>query len=166
MALAVPLSRFTSRVGGGSAFFVRPTTRHETFPEVFRRLEPILFCSVSCLCLAGLFERTIIGGILAAETWRRSAGLYAHHHFRLHHQLFCLSYRLVDSSRQKDWTAAFHFHAHHVFHRALFVEIFGKHMIMVLHRRPNKSPEPTAVGACSSAIAVHVASRRWLSFLR
>ena len=24
MALAVPLSRFTSRVGGGSAFFVRP----------------------------------------------------------------------------------------------------------------------------------------------
>jgi hypothetical protein len=29
-----------------------------------------------------------------------------------------------------------------------------------------KSPEPTAVGACSSAIAVHVAGRRWLSFLR
>jgi hypothetical protein len=28
------------------------------------------------------------------------------------------------------------------------------------------SPEPTAVGACRSAIAVHVASRRWLSFLR
>ena len=31
---------------------------------------------------------------------------------------------------------------------------------------PNKSPEPTAVGAVSSAIAVHVASRRWLSFFR
>ena len=31
---------------------------------------------------------------------------------------------------------------------------------------PNKSPEPTAVGACRSAIAVHVASRRWLSFFR
>jgi hypothetical protein len=31
---------------------------------------------------------------------------------------------------------------------------------------PNKSPEPTAVGAGSSAIAVHIASRRWLSFLR
>jgi len=30
----------------------------------------------------------------------------------------------------------------------------------------NKSPEPTAVGAVSSAFAVHVASRRWLSFLR
>jgi hypothetical protein len=31
---------------------------------------------------------------------------------------------------------------------------------------PNKSPEPTAVGAGSSAIAVHVTGRRWLSFLR
>ena len=29
-----------------------------------------------------------------------------------------------------------------------------------------KSSEPTAVGAVSSAVAVHVASRRWLSFLR
>jgi hypothetical protein len=31
---------------------------------------------------------------------------------------------------------------------------------------PNKSPEPTAVGACSSAVAVHATSRRWLSFFR
>ena len=31
---------------------------------------------------------------------------------------------------------------------------------------PNKSPEPTAVGAFSFVFAVHVASRRWLSFLR
>ena len=31
---------------------------------------------------------------------------------------------------------------------------------------PNKSPEPTADGDVSSAIAVHAASRRWLSFLR
>jgi hypothetical protein len=31
---------------------------------------------------------------------------------------------------------------------------------------PNQSPEPTAVGAGRSAVAVHVASRRWLSFLR
>jgi hypothetical protein len=28
------------------------------------------------------------------------------------------------------------------------------------------SPEPTAVGAGRSAVAVHVKSRRWLSFLR
>ena len=32
--------------------------------------------------------------------------------------------------------------------------------------RPNKSPEPTGVGAGSSANAVHVAGRRWLSFFR
>jgi hypothetical protein len=31
---------------------------------------------------------------------------------------------------------------------------------------PNKSPEPTAVGAVSSAIAVHAANQRWLSFFR
>jgi hypothetical protein len=31
---------------------------------------------------------------------------------------------------------------------------------------PNKSPEPTGVGAGCSAIAVHVTGRRWLSFLR
>jgi hypothetical protein len=31
---------------------------------------------------------------------------------------------------------------------------------------PNKTLEPTADGACSSAIAVHAVSRRWLSFLR
>jgi hypothetical protein len=37
---------------------------------------------------------------------------------------------------------------------------------MVRHEPPNKSPEPTAVGAVSSAVAVHVASRRWLSFFR
>ena len=30
----------------------------------------------------------------------------------------------------------------------------------------DKFQEPTAVGAVSSAVAVHVASRRWLSFLR
>jgi len=31
LALAVPLSRFTPRVGGGSAFFVRPLPRFFDF---------------------------------------------------------------------------------------------------------------------------------------
>ena len=39
-------------------------------------------------------------------------------------------------------------------------------LIMKIDQWPNKSPEPTAVGAGSSAVAVHVASRRWLSFFR
>ena len=37
---------------------------------------------------------------------------------------------------------------------------------IVMKLPPNKSPEPTAVGAVSSAVAVHVVSRRWPSFLR
>ena len=49
------------------------------------------------------------------------------------------------------------------FPRHIFVEA-SEAVTMIF--RPNKSPEPTAVGAFSSAIAVHVASRRWLSFFR
>ena len=44
--------------------------------------------------------------------------------------------------------------------------ILGAKKIMIPKMPPNKSPEPTAVGALSSAIAVHAASRRWLSFFR
>jgi hypothetical protein len=36
----------------------------------------------------------------------------------------------------------------------------------MINQWPNKSPEPTAVGAVRSAVAVHAASRRWLSFFR
>ena len=39
-------------------------------------------------------------------------------------------------------------------------------MSQICAMTPNQSPEPTAVGAVSSAVAVHVASRRWLSFFR
>ena len=35
MALSVPPSRFTSSVGGGSAFYVRPHSRHETYHSHF-----------------------------------------------------------------------------------------------------------------------------------
>ena len=48
MALSVPLSRFTSRVGGGSAFYVRP---HYTF--VNKRTMKVV--RVSSLLLAGYF---------------------------------------------------------------------------------------------------------------
>ena len=60
------------------------------------------------------------------------------------------------------------------------VSLFGIGILLLCWRmkRPNQSPEPTAVGACRSAIAsvkprgatplygVHVTSRRWLSFFR
>jgi hypothetical protein len=50
-------------------------------------------------------------------------------------------------------------------HRA---ELFASTRIFmsVIETVPNKSPEPTADGVVSSAIAAHAASRRWLSFLR
>jgi hypothetical protein len=40
------------------------------------------------------------------------------------------------------------------------------HEIDDMNLQPNKSPEPTAVGAGRSAVAVHAVSRRWLSFFR
>jgi len=50
---------------------------------------------------------------------------------------------------------------------ACFFLLGGGFVLLLIHRQPpNKSPEPTAVGAVSSAVAVHVASRRWLSFFR
>jgi hypothetical protein len=50
--------------------------------------------------------------------------------------------------------------------RAQKVEQFLNDFYHTTNPWPNKSPEPTAVGAGRSAIAVHVASRRWLSFFR
>jgi hypothetical protein len=48
-----------------------------------------------------------------------------------------------------------------------FISDFHSLFIFVsVDQWPNQSPEPTAVGAVSSAVAVRVASRRWLSFFR
>jgi hypothetical protein len=54
------------------------------------------------------------------------------------------------------------------FRAAIFADFVVVHnlFLVVANSQPNQSPEPTAVGAVSSAIAVHVANRRWLSFLR
>jgi len=47
----------------------------------------------------------------------------------------------------------------------VFLGIFGKRWAeaMTMTLPPNQSPEPTAVAA---AVAIHAASRRWLSFFR
>jgi len=67
----------------------------------------------------------------------------------------------------------FRFHStHHISVGALLsraapaTSVQMRYLISALSRVPNKSPEPTAVGAVSSAVAVHAASRRWLSFFR
>jgi len=45
-------------------------------------------------------------------------------------------------------------------------DFFAELILDMTMMLPNKSPEPTAVGAVRSAVAVHVTSRRWLSFFR
>ena len=56
--------------------------------------------------------------------------------------------------------------------RSLDVRPFiSEYLVFVFHILfvepwPNNTPEPTAVGAFGSAVAVHAASRRWLSFFR
>ena len=119
MALLVPLSRFTSRVGGGSAFFVRHFMR---LPRAFETRFNILPSDYSI----------ILGLLVDVQDGSEQA--------------FC-----PDIYRQ-----FFHFVSDVVF----------VHRFSVITTVPNKSPEPTAVGAVSSAVAVHVASRRWLSFFR
>jgi hypothetical protein len=41
LALSVPLSRFTPQVGGGSAFFVRPHSHHQTKKCMPKNKEPV-----------------------------------------------------------------------------------------------------------------------------
>jgi hypothetical protein len=52
------------------------------------------------------------------------------------------------------------------FWQVLVIPGYVKAVQSHLTQWPNQSPEPTAVGAGRSAIAVRVASRRWLSFFR
>ena len=157
MALAVPLSRFTSRVGGGSAFFVRPRS-HATLiyrPTIQqKRLAAIvlidsradyLVCPVISV-VTNLIERRRRESTI--RSWSR---LY---YVCVIGFPFCLF---------QDRRAA---------GRGFLVPLFGFIVgavfseLLVFDDSPNKSPEPTAVGAVSSAIAVHVVSRRWLSFFR
>jgi hypothetical protein len=56
--------------------------------------------------------------------------------------------------------------SYHQFGIAIIDEGFVFDISEKMTTMPNKSPEPTAVGAVRSAVAVHVASRRWLSFFR
>ena len=114
MALAVPLSRFTPRVGGGSAFFVG---------HKFIRYEKINYSFSRRWSQAVIFE--------AVE-----------------HRLFA------------SWLCS-------AVSAILLPDAeFCPSMSLSFTHRPNQSPEPTAVGAYRSAVAVHAASRRWLSFFR
>jgi hypothetical protein len=51
MALAVPLSRFTPRVGGGSAFYVRP---HESYKQKHYQMKMKTFFPTVCVVLLAM----------------------------------------------------------------------------------------------------------------
>ena len=162
MALAVPLSRFTSRVGGGSAFFVRRHCVCQDFSDDFffrisghhRRLM-LSICHRSQTSVSSrrfiqrrraaepsspLMTPEIIGFIPSGGT--RVIGRQDMEHFGMDTTPEVT--RIALSER----------------------ESLRMRRLKIYTMTPNKSPEPTAVGAFSSAFAVHVASRRWLSFLR
>jgi hypothetical protein len=46
----------------------------------------------------------------------------------------------------------------------LFMLCGSAYMAYTIIASPNQLPEPTAVGAVGSAVAVHAANRQWLSF--
>jgi len=149
LALAVPLSRFTPRIGGGSAFYVRHHgARHEN-PKIEGIRNCRSRCSYSC--------QRVPAGFHTGLVWGRNV-------------LFALRFGWDISVFQPKREATGRGDWKHRLFRArgpcdLFCRIvrvtFG-----VMTMMPNQSPEPTAVGAVSSAVAVHVTSLRWLSFFR
>ena len=160
MALAVPLSRFTSQVGGGSAFFVRPNTRDEL------RGKNMGFRLGSIYCWHASSNRLLVHlAFCGTDRWPSCIALVPGHSFSgvvFYMQMAMAasaiassSYAIGSFSWAGDWNILFrHYDSRHCQYRTMRA------------LWPNKSPEPTAVGAGRSAIAVHATSRRWLSFLR
>jgi hypothetical protein len=137
LAVSVPLSRFTSRVGGGSAFFVRPlmididrirpshlrccgavvhaTSRGQVQPTLFRNLDRPIFLPVRCF-----------------------------------------------------WRAMRRWHLSPLLPVVRF--LFAYYLFVNRHQWPNKSPEPTTIGAFSESASVAGSSvvivSWWLSFFR
>jgi hypothetical protein len=140
LARSVPLSRFASRVGAGSAFSLgRYAKRKRTKPKRQPRFTR-----------AGAEVPRLFSLPSQTQCHEEFAHLFGSRSERL---------RVCRASRIR-----------YVLHSPAVVGDFspkrGKLMILIYQPWPNKSPEPTAVGAGSSAVAVHVASRRWLSFFR
>ena len=141
MALSVPLSRSTLRVGGGSAFFVRLLDHHEIYDNTNRNRKPERYSreQVTHRCVR-------LGSLWLFGCWR------GWHHQSIEHG---------QTIRCCDLPACFRGCIQRGFLRS-----FAEALSVLNKPQPNQSPEPTAVGAVRSAVAVHAASRRWLSFFR
>ena len=151
MALSVPLSRFTPRVGGGSAFFVRPLERYEQIVNN-SATEPL--ASIGCCKYSHSSQHLFI--------------TFTHRVFALRRYRHTPVFSFVDAARLE----CFHLSSLSPPIRAgrsmVFASIdgtldFGGRKRQDMRMWPNQLPEPTAVVA---AVAIHAASRRWLSFFR
>src|ERR1017187_858543 len=74
LALAVPLSRFTSRVGGGSAFYVRPLRAHEELEASFIYIGLGDFVAYCMACGVGRCEGHV--SRLGRARWRSFSPIY------------------------------------------------------------------------------------------
>jgi hypothetical protein len=144
LALAVPLSRFTPRVGGGSAFFVR--LRGYANIQNHRRIFSTSIFGGSYSVVGCLAFSDFSGFVLLVHPDERAFGFVG-----------------IEERAQscKDICHSYHHYSIPDGDFDLFPD-----MDEMITTQPNKSPEPTADGAVSSAIAVHATSRRWLSFFR
>jgi len=218
LALAVPLSRFASQVGGGSAFFVRhrmTTFRHLAFYAIGVLLVTLLSfwtCTgwhtpVTFLCSGQVFAQhfdyvyyegypfdsfnvgiaklSMVFLLFAAVLlpllglWRVTARPFAGFRRVIYLALsaalsvFPIATAAVGTIEVARLTIDMGFTQ-----KRLLGIVVGVVCIAVIPvilyfvcrkpraTMPNQSPEPTAVGALCSAVAVHVASRRWLSIFR
>ena len=171
MARSVPLSRFTSQFGGGSAFFVRQHSRHENIRDIV-----FAFCTYSLLSGCRHFEQAgcYSGCRSRSRSSRFSPCGLQEAEGRVCDSLRWRPSRVVDFIRATSSIESHKCDGDELDYEPAMCrcrsEDIGHDICQNTRARltmlPNKSPEPTAVGACSSAIAVHAASRRWLSFFR
>ena len=166
MVIAVPLSRFTSLVGGGSAFFVR---RHCVYALSSHACESdggtifILGAIVELVPVATFPRRHGFG-----RAWSYRSVLPRHCFVGItHFGSFSLAFAKAVVVGQ-DSSLACRLFCRHIVDQSYSSFCFTDDRIILsaMTMPPNKSPEPTAVGHRSSAGAVHVVSRRWLSFFR
>jgi len=162
LALSVPLSRFTPRVGGGSAFFVRAQSDVHSAPVGLAGdfLHDIPHTSVDAFGVLGSAAQEVGG-------WRE----------RL---LYGVQFPFVAGRLRHgtpDWLESFRHDSGHLVHdfellHELFLLLaqlrfqFFFHFVCLSVLRPNQSPEPTRLGAFSCSLRlqiVHVASPAWLS---
>ena len=154
MALAVPLSRFTSLVGGGSAFYVRHPSRYSDMDTVFDiKFSQTVLQPVVQRQLASLVHPPVGVG-------------FSHEFYPLRARRFSAGDPHFDSSASDSESRHCEVEAYHFFTACGAVVAPVSFEVFDYRRMPNKSPEPTPFACRSSASRLMVFHAAWLSFLR